>query len=160
MILLSLFYVPVINKQKYKQKYNLDQQDIQRKRKKIYKHYKLLEKERREGKTNMKNYYITEITVPPPPSSSSSSSYNVETTNSDISILKLAETLVFTWRVSPICLTPPDLTFYKEIVTVIGWGRRFEDDNRRPTVLRDVNLKGKLINFYLPLSNVTLTFFF
>ena len=108
----------------------------------------------------MKNYYITEITVPPPPSSSSSSSYNVETTNSDISILKLAETLVFTWRVSPICLTPPDLTFYKEIVTVIGWGRRFEDDNRRPTVLRDVNLKGKLTNFYLPLSNVTLTFFF
>ncbi|XP_050735305.1 uncharacterized protein LOC127007894 [Eriocheir sinensis] len=67
--------------------------------------------------------------------------YDIDTTDNDISLLRLAEELAFTWRVSPICLTPPNFTFYKETVKVMGWGRRFVDDTARATILRHVDLK-------------------
>ncbi|XP_045613320.1 uncharacterized protein [Procambarus clarkii] len=52
--------------------------------------------------------------------------YNRVTTDNDISLLRVKMPLTLTWRISPICLTPPDLTFYRESVIVMGWGKEWE----------------------------------
>ncbi|XP_053645610.2 uncharacterized protein [Cherax quadricarinatus] len=67
--------------------------------------------------------------------------YNRITTDNDISLMRVKEPLVLTWRVSPICLTPPDLTFYKESVVVMGWGKESEKADLGSPRLRHVSLQ-------------------
>ncbi|KAG7171832.1 Transmembrane protease serine 7-like, partial [Homarus americanus] len=66
--------------------------------------------------------------------------YNDKTTDSDISLLSIAKPLIMTWRVRPICLTPPGLTFYKERVSVMGWGKEDEDAKAGSPRLRHTQL--------------------
>ncbi|ROT67023.1 CUB-serine protease [Penaeus vannamei] len=48
--------------------------------------------------------------------------------NNDLSLVFLNSKLTFTWRVAPICLTPNDLTYFKEQALVMGWGQTSEGD--------------------------------
>lgn len=54
--------------------------------------------------------------------------YNSKTMNNDLSLVFLNSKLTFTWRVAPICLTPNDLTYFKEQALVMGWGQTSEGD--------------------------------
>ncbi|XP_047500656.1 trypsin-1-like [Penaeus chinensis] len=54
--------------------------------------------------------------------------YDSITMNNDISLVFLTSKLTFTWRVAPLCLTPYDVTYYKEQVLVMGWGLTSEGD--------------------------------
>ncbi|XP_076048282.1 uncharacterized protein LOC143029510 [Oratosquilla oratoria] len=69
-------------------------------------------------------------------------SYNPDTTDTDIALLKLKKKIVFskTPNVSPICLTPPDVAYYWESVMVPGWGNTDEDADNTSPILNYVEL--------------------
>ncbi|XP_037796159.1 trypsin-1-like [Penaeus monodon] len=56
--------------------------------------------------------------------------YDSFTMNNDISLVFLTSKLTFTWRVAPICLTPYDVTYFKEQALVMGWGLTSEGDKK------------------------------
>ncbi|XP_063594647.1 serine protease 55-like [Penaeus indicus] len=61
--------------------------------------------------------------------------------NNDISLLKLSETLTFSEAVRPVCLTPNDLVFFNEKVTIIGWGKKHEKDNYGTSILNKAEVR-------------------
>ena len=66
--------------------------------------------------------------------------YNSGTTNSDYSILRLAQPVAFSSTVSPACL-PADrsATFDNTVATVTGWGTLSSGGNQ-PSVLHEVDV--------------------
>ena len=66
--------------------------------------------------------------------------YNSQTTDSDFSILRLAQPVSFTTTVRPACL-PSDLTktFANTLATVTGWGT-LSSGGSSPSVLQEVDV--------------------
>ncbi|XP_063594285.1 serine protease 55-like [Penaeus indicus] len=70
--------------------------------------------------------------------------YDSISMNNDISLVFLTSKLTLTWRVAPLCLTPYDVTYYKEQVLVMGWGLTSEGDKESGSpVLLQAKVKGK-----------------
>ena len=70
-------------------------------------------------------------------------SFEMATMNHDISILELDRKVKLSKTVNPICMTPADLTFFKEMVTVMGWGKTGpKKKDTSPNIIQEVNVTG------------------